>query len=1145
MILDYLLSNNKIKKIINSNKENLINTTDGFNITLLALDFLSNDKSLFVVLPNLFMAQKYYDELINILDETKVLFYPADELITAEMLMASGDFKFERINTITSLLDDSKKIVITNYNGAIRYQFNKQRWQEAKIVINKNDTINMDILTTKLIELGYKNVYTTTKTGEFSKRGSIFDIFPLNYDNPIRLDFFGDDIDEIRTFDSETQKSIDKIENVVILPVVEMLYCDKERDEALSNLDKFISENKLSSAENERYELDRLSLLNRNNIDLLMRYISLFNIKKETIFDFKENKKIYMIDTTKINDTHQRMIRDLDEYCSNVGGYSLLKLDYFLDYEALNRMANIKTEGLININNLGIHVNAMDIPPLKANPKNILMEFSAIYKKKLVICLINNENRLKHLRETLVENGIYSTYITEPKNLQIGQVNIVKNEYLPSFKLVDDNIFIYNEKTIFEIKYEIRKIKYKSIYKNTVKISKYDELEIGDYVVHYDHGIGKYLGLKTLETSGLKRDYIHIGYANNSAIYIPLEQVNLIQKYANPDDRVIKLNELGSPAWAKAKMRVRKKIHDISEQLIKLYSQRSIVEGFQFEPDSTLQLEFESDFMYETTPDQEKAIRDVKKDMESPHPMDRLVCGDVGYGKTEVALRASFKAVLSGKQVLVLAPTTILSRQHYLTFKDRMEKYGVHVELLNRFVTAKKQTEILEKLKTGEVDILVATHKGLSNNIKYKDLGLLVIDEEQRFGVTHKEKIKELKVNVDAITLSATPIPRTLQMSIVGIKDLSMIETPPKNRYPIQTYVLPRNDSIIRDAIVRELSRGGQVFYMYNKVEDIENVAAHVMSLVPEARVCIGHGKMNKDDLEDMLIKFIDHEYDVLVCTTIIETGLDIPDTNTIIIHDADLLGLSQLYQIRGRVGRSDRIAYAYLMYSPNKELKEKAYKRLEALKEFSDLGSGYKIAMRDLAIRGAGDLLGSEQSGFIESVGLEMYMRILEEEIKDRKGEMQKREENDISLSKVYTSRHIDDSYIDNDDVKIAIHKRIDKIERLSDLKELEIELNDRFGLYNKDLEYYMYEKLFNSLCKLLNIKKIENDSKKLVMYMSDYSNKNINAMNLFGIHDKTSNMISLKCVSNDLIITFDKSKYKDQSYLKDISIFLDNVLV
>lgn len=1144
MILDYLKENLKIKKIISSNNETLINTTDNFNIISIAIDFLENDKSLFVVLPNLFMAQKYYDELSNIIDESNVLFYPADELITAEMLMSSGDFKFERINTIINLLDDQKKIVVTNYNGAIRYQFNKEVWQSAKITINKNDSINMDELSYRLLELGYKHVYTTTKTGEFSRRGSIFDIFPLNSDNPIRLDFFGDDLDQIKYFDVTTQKSIEYIDGAVILPVVEMIYSDSLLEKALLNFDKFILENKLSEGELKLFEEDREKLMNRNNIDLLMRYISFFDIKKDTIFDFKENKKVYFIDSDKIDSANKRMIKDLDEYCSNIGGYSLFKLSYLLDYNLLKDIANIKTLSIDN-NRLGILVNALDIPDLKAVPKTILSEFSANYKKKLCICIINNDIRLKTLRESLVENNIYSAIITDSKNLAKGQINIIKGEYVPSLNLVDDGIIIYSEKTIFDIKYQARKIKFKSIYKNTIKITKYDELEIGDYVVHYDYGIGKYLGLKTLETSGLKRDYIYIQYANNSSLYIPLEQVNLIQKFANPDDRVIKLNELGGSSWAKAKMKVRKKIHDISEELIKLYSQRSVATGFEFEHDSTLQLEFENDFMYETTPDQERAILDVKRDMQSKRPMDRLICGDVGYGKTEVAARAAFKAVLSGKQALILAPTTILSRQHYLTFKERMEKYGVKIALLNRFVTSKQQKEILEGLKTGLVDILVATHKGLSNDIVYKDLGLLIVDEEQRFGVTHKEKIKKLKVNVDAITLSATPIPRTLQMSIVGIKDLSMIETPPKNRYPIQTYVLPRNDSVIRDAIIREMSRGGQVFYMYNRVEDIENIASHISQLVPEARICIGHGRMNKDDLEDMLIRFIDHEYDVLVCTTIIETGLDIPDSNTIIIHDSDLLGLSQLYQIRGRVGRSDKIAYAYLMYSPHKELTDKALKRLEALKEFSDLGSGYKIAMRDLAIRGAGDLLGSEQSGFVESVGLEMYMKILEEELKDRKGELEPVKETDISLSKVYTSRHIDEKYIENEDVRINIHKRIDNIRRLSDLKVLEEELKDRFGLFNKDLEYYMYEKLFNSLCRAVNIYKIETKEKCLILYMKDYTNKNLNSLNLFSIRDDITKLISLKCVSNDLVITFDKSSYKDQKYIKDISIYLDSILV
>ncbi|MDE6013915.1 MAG: transcription-repair coupling factor, partial [Anaeroplasmataceae bacterium] len=585
---------------------------------------------------------------------------------------------------------------------------------------------------------------------------------------------------------------------------------------------------------------------------------------------------------------------------------------------------------------------------------------------------------------------------------------------------------------LYEVSYAPRKAKYKSVYKNAIKISKYDELEFGDYVVHYDYGIGRYLGIKTIESEGIKRDFLYVLYGGESGVYIPLEQISSIMKYASKDVEGIKLHTIGSSQWARTKAKVRKRVHDISEQLIKLYAARQNAKGFEFLPDSTEQISFENDFAYELTPDQKKAIAAIKKDMESARPMDRLVCGDVGYGKTEVAMRAAFKAVYSGKQVCVLAPTTILATQHYQNFKNRMEDYGIDVELLNRFVPMSKQKQIIEGLKKGSVDVIIGTHRVLSNEIVYKDLGLLIVDEEQRFGVTHKEKIKELKVNVDCITLSATPIPRTLQMSVMGLKDLSMIETPPKNRYPVQTYVLERNDRIIADAIEKELSRGGQVFYLYNFVDSIEEIEQHLHDLVPMARICVGHGKLTKEKLENRVADFIAHKYDILLCTTIIETGIDMPETNTLIVHDADRLGLSQLYQIRGRVGRSNKIAYAYLMYEPKKILTTDAEKRLETIKEFNELGSGFKIAMRDLSIRGSGDLLGEEQSGFVESVGLDMYLKILNEEINHIT--VTEKEVPDKSLLKPFVSRTISKEYIENEDVRIEIHKKIDQLKSLSE---------------------------------------------------------------------------------------------------------------
>ncbi len=1140
MILDYLYSNTKIKDILSKDKITLSNSCDNFNTYLIAIDFLKSEKSIFVVLPNTILAEQYYLELINIVNSDDVLFYPADELLTSRIISESNDFKYERINTILSLLDDKKKIVVTNFAGAIRYIFDKKTYENNIVKLKTSLSYDIYELINYLRILGYKEEYTITKTGEFSHRGSILDIFPLNNSNPIRIDFFGDEIDKIKTFSIDTQRSIETIDEIDIYPVSEMLYSDNLSECASKKIRDLMLDDTVSNDDKVLLEKVALDIEQRQNLDLLMPYIKLFDTKLSTILDFKNERKIYYVDMYKINLEIERMNKDMELYQNSLASIS----KNYLDICEFLKLPNVVCEGVVRTKENTYDANVLDIPSFKANPKEITKEIKALYKSKYIIISITDNSKKKNLLELLKENGILAIDIKDFNNISKGKINLV-SEYALSINDVSNDLIIYSEKTLFEIKYNKRNIKFKSIYKNTIKISKYDELKIGDYVVHYDYGIGKYLGLKTIDNKGLKRDYIHVMYAKGDSLYIPLEQINLIQKYSEFDTLSVKLNNLSSSEWSKAKMRVRNKIRDISSELIKLYSARSEAKGFKFSPDNEIQKALEDDFMYEETKDQAKAILDVKHDMESIRPMDRLVCGDVGYGKTEVALRAAFKAVLDCKQVAILAPTTILSRQHYYTFKSRMEKYGVNVELCNRFVPLKKQKEIIEGVKSGSVDVLIGTHKILSKDIIYKDLGLLIIDEEQRFGVTHKEKIKELKVNVDTITLSATPIPRTLQMSMSGIRDLSMIETPPRNRYPIQTYVLERNDVVIRDAIVREISRGGQVFYMYNKVDDIDIVAAHISALVPDARICIGHGKMKKEELENTLVKFIDHEYDVIVCTTIIETGLDIPDTNTIIIHDADHLGLSQLYQIRGRVGRSDKIAFAYLMFEPKKKLTDQAVKRLEALKEFSDLGSGFRIAMRDLSIRGAGDLLGAEQSGFIDSVGIDMYLKILEEEIhKDKEDKMDDSKEKDSSLSKVYSSRYIDTTYINNEDVRIEIHKKIDKIESMKDLSNLEEELVDRFGNYSLDLELYMQEKLFNNLIKKLDVIKVEDNFKEISLFISDEKTKTMDGTKLFLSSHDISDRIKLRYTNNMIQIIFNKIGFKDTSYFKILNKYLDGLV-
>jgi len=700
---------------------------------------------------------------------------------------------------------------------------------------------------------------------------------------------------------------------------------------------------------------------------------------------------------------------------------------------------------------------------------------------------------------------------------------------------------VITDSSIFRIRNVRKKGRYVSVYESSKRLNSINELKPGDYVVHYDYGIGRFLEIKTMQMGSTFNDYIHIEYRDGDKLYIPLDSFQQIQKYSGSEGFSPRLSKLGGADWAKAKERVRAKAQDIADKLINLYSERERSSGFAFQEFTELEKDFETDFPYDETKDQQTSINDVLHDMALPRPMDRLLCGDVGFGKTEVAQRAAFRAVLNGKQVAYLAPTTVLSKQHYHTFKDRMDKYGISVALLNRFVTGKEQSLILKRLSEGKVDVLIGTHRILSKDIVFRDLGLLVIDEEQRFGVLHKERIKEMKVNVDVLSLSATPIPRTLQMAIMGVKNMSLLETAPQNRYPIQTYVIERNDTLIKDAIERELLRKGQVFYLYNRIDEIENIAAKVQKLVPHARIQVAHGQMHKLALERVIDDFISQEVDVLISTTIIETGIDIPNANTLIIHDADKLGLSQLYQIRGRVGRSNRIAYAYLMYYKEKVLTEDAIKRLQVIKEFTELGSGFKIAIRDLAIRGAGDVLGSEQSGFIDSVGVDLYMRILEEEIKRKQGKIEEKIPSQGVKAKV--SKYIEESYIEDDFVKIEMHKKIQNIRRIQDIYNLLDEFSDRFGQFNDELEIYMYEKLFEVNTTLLDVVKIQETKTNITLTISEEGSKTIAGDELFVSGLKISDFLRFSYKNNKIQIILDTVGL-EKHWLYTMVEFLESIL-
>lgn len=1104
-VLSYIQKTSFFKEVLRKFKQNeelyVTNTNTSISLLLLLYIFQEENKNILLVTPNLYQAQNVFDQLSNLISNDAVSFYPQDEFITTEMLAMSTEFKYERINTIKKIIEKNRSIIVTNTTGLLKYQLPLKKWEKAIISLEVGSTYHIDELTRKLVSYGYKRELSVEKQGEFNVRGSILDVFPLNYDKPVRVDFFDDEIDTIRFFDSETQRSTIKTDVLVIYPMYEFFYTDDELEVIKEKLALVEDNNELSVKTQERIASDLQNLSQHNEVEKLSRYLSLLESKPETIIDYIGNEVIVYWEHNKVMDNYADILRDITDWYESTDdypklGFNLVKdinyiyshkslyLDVFGDNQSLNskKVVNIRAKEATVYNN---------------NMHMAIQDFIKYNGYTTIIVAFHNDKTLKQFANVVDEKVPYAI-IGKNDDIQEKRINLLIDENAMSFELFDINTILLNEENLFQKK-DMKKAKYRSSIKDAKKLSSVEELKKGDYVVHYDHGIGRFLGVINMTLGNNTNDYIHIAYKGDDSLYIPIENIKLIQKYIGSEGSKPLLNKLGGVEWAKTKQKVKRKIKDIADKLIKIYAEREQTKGFAFSKDADLQLDFEADFQYEETIDQLKAIEDIKKDMESEMPMDRLLCGDVGYGKTEVALRAAFKAVLDNKQVAYLAPTTVLARQHFHTFRERLSKHGIVVELLNRFVTPAHQRKVIQGLLLGKVDIIIGTHRILSKDVKYNDLGLLIIDEEQRFGVEHKEKIKEIKINIDVLSLSATPIPRTLQMAIMGVKSMSLLETPPANRYPIQTYVLERNDVIIRDSIYRELARNGQIFYLYNKVSDIDIMANKIARLVPEARVIFAHGKMHRVELENVIEKFLDKEYDVLVSTTIIETGIDIPNANTLLIHDSDRLGLSQLYQLRGRVGRSDKIAYAYLMYTKNKKLTEEATKRLKVIKEFTELGSGFKIAIRDLSIRGAGDILGTEQSGFMDSVGLDLYLEMLKDEIAVQRGEKEAPSETEKAPIKVQVNKYIESNYIDNDFIKIEIHRKISNIKSKQDINNLVEELKDRFGIPSSEIILYMYEKLFEYLAQEKGIEKLRETKNNVTFVLSQEHSKNINGEYLF----------------------------------------------
>lgn len=1008
--------------------------TKELNILYIANFFRKYKKNVIVLANTLYEANNIYKNLKTYVDGC--LLFPMDDFLTSVAISISPDFKIKRLEVLEILTKekDVPHLVVTSLMGYLKFLPQKADIFEF-ILESSSGNISREIILEQLEKFGYERTSLVTTTGEYAVRGFIIDIFPIQSERPIRIEFFGDEIESIKEFDENTQRSLKSIDKVAIKKI------------------------------------------NEEVIDA-----------PDSILDFMPENSVFLIDETQILSSYKSLVNDMYEY--RVNKNLPMDIKFMFDYESLHPSEIYKIDTINNLKTTGdIEYESREINNFNSDLEKLKIFCKQGIAHNTIIFVLNSSKQIE-----IIRNLFQESYLTDEGNIFPLKINILEGNL--------NNGFIFKNNIVIAPN-DIDNVKHGNIkYKNTIKIGRkvksYTDLALGDYIVHETYGIGIYNGLKTIKTGNIEKDYIQISYLDSDKVYVPVENIDRLYKYSTKDGTKPKLNKLNSNAWAKKKMETRKKIRDISGELIELYSNRQRIKSVPYR-DYDEELEFAFNFPYTLTDDQAKTIDEISADLRSDIPMDRLLCGDVGYGKTEVAFRAMFKTVLNGFQVAYLCPTTILSKQQYTSALERFKDFPIHIELLNRHVSAKKFNEILKRLANGTVDIVIGTHKLLNKKIKYAKLGLLVIDEEQRFGVSHKEKLKEMKTDVNVLTLSATPIPRTLKMAMSGIRSLSILDTPPINRYPIQTYVIEESDLIIRDAIYKELTRSGQVYILMNNIEEMEKLTSRLKISVPEAKIISAHGKMSSTEINAIMEDFVDGEYDILVCTTIIETGIDIPNVNTIIILDADRFGLSQLYQIRGRVGRSDKIAYAYLMYNPAKILTETATKRLNSIKEFTELGSGYKIAMRDLSIRGAGDLLGSEQAGFIDAVGLDLYTKMINEEVNKIRGVDVQDEEESLKPALLNVDTHIKDDYVADENVKIEIHKLINSIKNKRDLENVKSELEDRFGPVGEEIEIYMFEKCTEQLMKELEIETVTQLKNQITMSLSEKISDLIDGEKLF----------------------------------------------
>lgn len=1092
---------------------------------ILAASYAQNPRPMLIIKNNLYTAQRLAEKLKSLLSPQVCALFSVEESLRVEAIAASPEATAEKVETLNRLLNEDQLICVTHASALVRYLPSPAQFKLCTILLKTGMEVSMNDLKRTLIAAGYQQTARVDQPLCFASRGGIIDIYSINSDAPVRIEFFDTEIDSIRTFDIATQRTVQVLSEAEIVPASDLLLDDDQ----IALIDQRVHhhleslKSRYTHGEYEQIEgivdLDMETMRAHLRESRLYPYLSYLD-DNCSLIDYCPQAQVFLSHPDQIKIHLHQLTEETTAYIQEMAQELKMLPRFSIQHELNTVLSGRKVTDIDTFDSLRKVPHAM-IREVALPNETLPMKLEIALKegrgRQMYFFLQDHE--LKEIVPILKGKEIpFLINDTQPHEEGLVLISQALDE---GFEALKENLIVYTSHELFKKKTKLGR--YASKFKEAEALNSYQDLQPGDFIVHSQHGVGQYLGIVTREFNGVHKDFLRVVYKGNDELLVPLEQFRLVRKFVSREGVVPKLNKLGSHDWEKTKQRLKENVNEIADRLVKLYSQREENIGYAYGPDSVLQQEFEDDFEYELTPDQALAVQEVKKDMMQPKPMDRLLCGDVGFGKTEVALRAAFKAITEGKQVAFLCPTTILSLQHTATAMKRFENFPIRVEVLNRFVVESKQKEILRELKEGKVDMIIGTHRILSKDVQFHDLGLLVIDEEQRFGVEHKEKIKEMKESVDVLSLSATPIPRTLQMSLIGIRSLSQLETPPSNRMPVQTYVIEKNRALVKEVIERELARQGQVFYLFNNIQEIYNVARQIKQDVPEAEIAVAHGKMSRDEIEEVMMQFTDNEVNVLICTTIIETGIDIPNANTILIENADTFGLAQLYQIKGRVGRSDRVAYAYLMVRPRKQVNEIAQKRLQAIKEFTELGSGYKIAMRDLTIRGAGDLLGPCQSGFIDTVGIDMYIEMLQEAIAEKKGEV-KPEVKEPVRSQVQVDGYIPKQFAPLDFEKISLYQRIDAAQDEDQLIALKEETQDYFGKMPKSVGLLFEKKRLDILLNEPRVDSFRDVKNQMEIVFSKAVSDHIDGVKLFETFTTISKDIQLRYVQGRIIVRLPK---------------------